>query len=54
MWTKKGEMSERENYLKKERERERGGEQGRRRMAVVIVFDVVLDKREGESLEILV
>lgn len=41
MWTKKKNVRE-ENYLKKEVEWGGGGG----RMAVVIVFDVVLDKRE--------
>lgn len=41
MWTKKKNVRE-ENYLKKEVEW--GGGEGR--TAVVIVFDVVLDKRE--------
>lgn len=42
MWTKKKNVRE-ENYLKKKVER--GGGVGR--TAVVVVFDVVLDKREG-------
>lgn len=42
MWTKKKNVRE-ENYLKKEVEWG-GGREGR--TAVVIVFDVVLDKRE--------